>query len=97
MNPKLKSTSANPAAARFGATVKATLDHDLVFIGRPGREVEAREVAVEMPELFMTSDRDLRECQELGQKSLFESRENLDKRPPDEWARSGVRNYEARS
>ena len=69
--------------SRFGATVKATLDYDLVFVGQPsGPEVEAREVAVGMLELFMTSDRDFRQRQKLGQKNLFESRENrIDKRP----------------
>jgi hypothetical protein len=82
MNPKLKSTSANPAAARnLGPTVKATLDHDLVFVGQPqGCEVEAREVAVEMLELSMTSDCDFRQRQKLGQKSLFDSTREPDRK-----------------
>ena len=67
MNPKLKSTSRQSRrGSRFGATVKATLDHDLVFVGQPsGREVEAREVAVETLELFMTRDRDFQQWQKL--------------------------------
>jgi len=53
--------------SRFGATLKATLDHDLGFVGQPsGREVEAREVAVEMLELFMTSHHDFRQWHNWG-------------------------------
>ena len=52
MNPKLKSTSVNPAAVRdFGATVKATLHHDLVIVGQlSGREVRRGRSRVEMLE-----------------------------------------------
>ena len=92
MNPRLKSTSANPAAARdLGPQSRrrsTTTSSSLALRTR----VEAREVAVEMLELFMTDDRDFRRWQKLGQ-LLGVAREPDRQEASDEWAWSSVRNY----
>jgi hypothetical protein len=41
-----------------------------------GREVEAREIAVEMLEQFMATDRDFGQWRRLAQTSVFESHES---------------------
>jgi len=59
------------------AASKEMLYRYVAFVGQTsGREVEVREVAVEMLEQSMASDRGFREWQKLVQKNLFESHEN---------------------
>lgn len=58
--------------------------------------MEARQIAVEMLEQFVATDRDFRQWQKLEQKNIFESHENRIEKRLDEWARSRVRNYGAR-
>jgi hypothetical protein len=53
----------------------------VAFVGQTS-EVEARQIAVEMLERFMASDRDFRQWQKLAQKSVFESHESRIEKSP---------------
>jgi hypothetical protein len=76
--PAVQLLLALPAAA------KQMLDRYVAFVAKTsGRDVEGREIVVEMLEQFMASDRDFRQWQKLAQKSVFESHENrIEKSPP---------------
>ena len=59
------------------AAAKQMLDRYVAFVGQTlGREVEARQIAGEMLEQFVATDRDLRQWQKVAQKSAFESHES---------------------
>jgi hypothetical protein len=59
------------------AATKQILYRYVAFVGQTsGREVEAREIAVEMLEQFMATDRDFGQWQKLAQTSVFESHES---------------------
>ena len=85
MKLKLKEKALPPAQLRLvmPAATKQMLDRYVAFVGQTsGFEVEAREVAVEMLEQFMASDRDFRPWQELAEKSVFESHESRIEKSP---------------
>ena len=85
MKLKLKEKELPPVQLRLAlpAAAKQMLDRYVAFVGQTsGREVEVREVAVEMLEQFMASDRGFREWQKLVQKNLFESHENRIEKSP---------------
>jgi hypothetical protein len=79
MKLKLKEKELAPVQLRLAlpAAAKRMLDRYVAFVAKTsGREVEAREIAFEMLEQFMASDRDFRQWQKLAQKSVFESHES---------------------
>ena len=85
MKLKLKEKELPPVQLRLAlpAAAKQMLDRYATFVGRTsGREVEAREIAVEMLEQFMASDRDFRQWQKLAQESVFESHESRIEKSP---------------
>ena len=85
MKLKLKEKELPPVQLRLvlPAAAKQMLDRYVAFVGQTsGCEVEAREVAVEMLEQFMASDRDFRPWQKLAEKSVFESPESRIEKSP---------------
>ena len=85
MKLKLREKELPPVQLRLAlpAAAKQMLDRYATFVGQTsGREVEAREIAVEMLEQFMASDRDFRRWQKLTQESVFESRESRIEKSP---------------
>ena len=85
MKLKLKEKELPPVQLRLvlPAAAKQMLDRYVAFVGQTsGFEVEAREVAVEMLEQFMASDRDFRPWQKLAEKSVFESPESRIEKSP---------------
>jgi len=69
MKLKLKEKELPPVQLRLvlPAAAKQMLDRYVAFVGQTsGFEVEAREVAVEMLELFMTSHHDFRQWHNWG-------------------------------
>jgi hypothetical protein len=55
----------------------------VAFVGQTsGREVEARQTAVEMLEQFMASDHGFAQWQKVGQKSVFESHHSRTEKSP---------------
>jgi hypothetical protein len=70
MKLRLKDKRLPPVQLRLAvpAAVKEMLDDYVCFVrGASGREVDAREVAVEMLAQFMESDRDFKQFQKRGQ------------------------------
>jgi hypothetical protein len=63
------------------AAAKQILDRYVTFVGRTSK-VEALQIAVEMLEQFMASDRDFRQWQKLARKSVFESHESRIEKSP---------------
>ena len=63
------------------AAAKQILDRYVTFVGQTSK-VEAQQIAVEMLEQFMASDRDFRQWQKLAQKSVFESHESRMEKSP---------------
>jgi hypothetical protein len=79
MKLKLRGKELPPVQLRLAlpAAAKQMLDRYATFVGQTsGREVEAREIAVEMLQQFMASDRHFRQWQKLPQESVFESHES---------------------
>lgn len=69
MKLKLKEKELAPVQLRLvvPATLKGKLDQYLAFVHeRSGREVECREIAVEMLAQFIDSDREFRQWQKRG-------------------------------
>ncbi len=72
MKLKLREKESPPVQLRLvvPAALKEMLDRYMAFVHEgSGREVEAREIAVEMLAQFMESDRQFRRWQRRGQKS----------------------------
>ncbi len=70
MKLKLKERELPPAQLRLvvPAKLKATLEEYIAFVReKSGREVEVREVAVEMLAQFIESDREFKQRQKRGQ------------------------------
>ena len=85
MKLKLKEKELPPVQLRLAlpAAAKQMLDLYVAFVGQTsGREVEAREIAVEMLEQFMACDRDFRQWQKLVHKRVFESHESRNEKSP---------------
>ena len=85
MKLKLKEKELPPVQLRLAlpAAAKQMLDQYVAFVSETsGREVEAREIVVEMLEQFMASDRDFQQWQKLAQKSVFESHESRTQERP---------------
>jgi hypothetical protein len=71
MKLKLRERELPPVQLRLvvPATLKATLDEYMAFVReKSGREVEVREVAVEMLAQFIEADREFRQRQKRGQR-----------------------------
>ena len=71
MKLKLKERELPPAQLRLvvPATLKATLEEYIAFVReKSGRDVEVREVAVEMLSQFIEADREFKQLQKRGQR-----------------------------
>ena len=76
MKLKLRERELPPVQLRLAlpAVAKRMLDRYVAFVGQTsGRDVEARQIAVEMLEQFMAGDRDFRRWQKLALRA-FSSR-----------------------
>lgn len=79
MKLKLKEKELPPIQLRLALStaVKEMLDRYVAYVGRAsGRQVEAREIAVEMLEQFMSSDRDFRQWQKTLHEDVFGRRDD---------------------